>query len=224
MGFFDIFKKSNKSMMPEHNKPKVEIPSFETTFKPTQDGRLQVDFFDRNAEFSKFYDTTRLIVNGNPIKISGHDVYECMVSWYGDSDCQMLNKETGEFESLRACDYRNILAQIDLDLLQTNPDYCKQVMKNLLDRRRVERYIDTGLQEKPNHPCGNYIGGVIETEQGYRKYFSQTIGERVHNSTQMIRKRQEYRELKERARQQQIRNKQAQISQLQDDIKGLNAK
>ena len=44
--------------------------------------------------------------------MSDKEVYNCLVSWYGSDDCQIFNENLGKFESLRATEYRNNLAQL----------------------------------------------------------------------------------------------------------------
>ena len=184
--------------------------------------KLQVEFFDPKADFKQFYDTTRLIINKKPLIMSDKEVYNCLVSWYGSDDCQIFNENLGKFESLRATEYRNILAQIDLNLLQNDPDYCKMVMQNLLNRERVEKYLDMGLEEMPERPCGKYIGGVMEFGNQYKKFFSEAVGKASHNSETMINKRKRHRERIEYAKKMAIDRKKAEIAKLQSEIDDLS--
>ena len=222
MGLLDIFKRKENNIPKVNYEPRVEQQPSNVNLKPTKDGRLQVDFYDSEAEFRKFYDTTRLIVKGIPLNIEGQEVYECEVSWYGQNDCQMFHKETGEFSSLRAINYREVLAQIDLDLLQNDPNYCQILMKGLLDKDRVEKYLENGLQETPQTPCGKYIGGIQQTEYGYIKIFSQLVGQASHNSRSMVNKRQERRKQIEDLKRREIDNKKAQIAKLQSEIDDMS--
>ncbi len=162
MGFFDRFKKKDKQNTGNvvNNRQSVERLPFNVEYSQISNGNLQVEFYDKNSDFKKFYDTTRLIIGRQPLNIEGHQVYNCAVSWYGQDDCQMFDEKTGKFDSLNAQEYRGVLAEIDLDLLQSDPNYCNMVMKGLLDKQRVERYLENGLQETPDQPCGKYIGGV----------------------------------------------------------------
>ena len=184
--------------------------------------KLQVEFYDTKANFKKFYDITRLLINKKPLIMSGKEVYNCLVSWYGSEDCQMFNENSGKFESPRATEYRNILTQIDLNLLQNDPDYCKIVMQNLLNMERVEKYLDMGLEETPEHPCGKYIGGVMKFGNQYKKFFSETIGKASHNSETMINKRKRHRERIEYAKKMAIERKKAEIAKLQTEIDDLS--
>ena len=165
---------------------------FDIQYNQNEDGNLQIDFQNNNPDFKKFYDTTRLIVDRRPLNIEGHQVFNCAVSWYGHDDCAMFNERTRKYESLRAQEYSEILAELDLYLLQTDKDYCNMVMNGLLDKQRVEKYLERGLQETPDLPCGKYIGGVYKTERGYGKYFSEDVGRASHNSGLMIEKRKKH--------------------------------
>lgn len=219
MGFFDIFKKNDKQSI-YNRQPVRELP-FDVEYSTITNGNLQVEFYDKNTDFKKFYDTTRLIVGRYPLNIEGHQVYNCAVSWYGSSDCQMFDEKTGKFDSLRAQEYRGVLAEIDLELLQSDPNYCNMVMKGLLDKQRVERYLESGLQETPEKPCGKYIGGVRQTEKGYGKFFSSIVGRASHNSELMINRRQQHREMMEAQRQKAIADKKDQIKKLQSELESM---
>lgn len=223
MGFLDIFKKKENNVQKPNIRLQMEQKPFDIKLRATNDGRLQVDFYDRESEFKNFYDTTRLIVSGIPLNIGGKDVYNCMVSWYGESDCQMMiDKATKEMSSLRAIDYREVLAEIDLDLLQTDTKYCEKLMKGLLNKSRVESYLENGLQEMPQRPCGQYIGGLRQTEDGYKKIFDAYIGRKSHNSSQMVEKRRERRKQIEDIKRRQIDDKKAQIRKLQAELDDMH--
>lgn len=223
MGFFGRFKKNDNQNIGStvNNKQTIGQLPFDIEFSSNSKGNLQVEFYDKNPDFKKFYDTTRLIIGRQPLDIEGHQVYNCAVSWYGHSDCQMFDEKTGKFDSLRAQEYRGILAEIDLGLLQSDPNYCNMVMKGLLNKQRVERYLENGLQETPEQPCGKYIGGVKQTEKGYGKFFSTVVGRASHNSALMVNRRQEYRSRIDAQRQEAIANKRAQIEQLQSELDSM---
>ena len=184
--------------------------------------KLQVEFHDTTANFKQIYDITRLLINKRPLIMSGKEVYNCLVSWYGSEDCQIFNEKSGSFESPRSIEYRNILAQIDLNLLQNDPDYCKIVMQNLLNIERVEKYLDMGLEETPERPCGKYIGGVMKFGNQYKKFFSEAIGKASHNSETMITKRKRHIERIEYAKKMAIEKKKAEIAKLQTEIDDLS--
>ena len=222
MGLFDRFKKNNKqnAMSIVNNKQTIEQFPFYIDYNLNSNGTLQVDFYDKYPNFNKFYDTTRLII-GTQLNIEGHKVYDCAVSWYGHSDCQMFDKKTGTFDSPRAQEYYGVLAEIDLELLQSDPNYCNMVMNKLLDKQRVETYLENGLRETPEQPCGKYIGGVRQTEKGYSKFFSIIVGQASHNSKLMINRRQEHRSRIEIQRQKAIASKKAQIEKLQSELDSM---
>lgn len=219
MGFFNRSKRNNKQnaeSIVTDKQPSQQSP-FDITYTTTSDGKLQIDFYDSNSSFRKLYDTTRLIVR-HPLNIANHQVYSCAVSWYGSNDALILNKKTGKLYCPRSVAYKEVLAEIDLELLQSDPNYCSVVMHELLDSHSVDSYLQTGLQENPNQPCGNYIGGVRLTENGYGTFFSPIIGRVSHNSELMVNKRQQRREKIEAKRQQAIQEKKAQLARLQTEL------
>lgn len=218
MGFLDRLKKRNDKV----NNTYIE-EQLPYRFTKMYNGNLQIDFHNDNYKenFKNFYDTTRLIVSRNPLDIKGHKVYNCAVSWYEEGDCQMLNYETGKFDNTREEQYRGVLAEIDIELLETDPTYISAVMKRLLNKSRVERYLEDGLKEKPERPCGKYVGGIKKDENGYNKFFSMEVGEFSHNSKLMIERRQKHREELEEKRQKNIKAKEDEIRRLQEEINNM---
>lgn len=218
MGIFDKFKKA-KNEKPEINeKYETEKRPFEVEYSQTENGELQIDFYDRKADFKQFYDSTRLIINERPLNIEGQKVYNCMVSWYGHNDCCMLNETTGKYENFNAKNYKEVQAQIDPDLLKNDEDYCNAVMKGLLKRDRVEKYLKSGLKENTERPCGEYVGGIDKIENKYRKIFSERIGKILHNSRFMQEKREIYRKKVNLEKEKAIREREAEIQKLKSEI------
>lgn len=199
MGFFNNFKNSDKQNEGDiiNNKQEVGRLSTNVANRILSNGNLQLEFYDESADFKKFYDTTRLIIGKQPLNIEGHKVYNCAVSWYGRNDFLVRNEQTGKFESKKAQEYRSILAEISIELLLSDQDYYKMVMENLLNKQKVEKYLETALQEEPEQPCGKYVGGVRKTEEGYIEFFSKIVGRASHNSEQMKSKRKKYKEMNE---------------------------
>lgn len=215
MGFLDRFKRKEQNVQQPQQSQQPELP-FDVQFCMTQDGRLQVDFFDKQADFKQFYDSTRLIASMDTFDLGGKPVHNCLVSWYGKNDAVMFD-ENGMMG--RMFDYRGVLAEIDLEQLQTDQNYCYIVMKDLLSKQRVERYLSKGLEENPDTPCGKYIGGVRKMpENQYQKFFSIQTGKACHYSDFMVNRRREVREAEEKRRQQIRAQKEAQIKKLQAEL------
>lgn len=90
MGLFDRFKKNKQ----ETDKKVDNISKdYEIKYGMSQDGRLQIDFYDRNIKVGQFYDTTRLIVGDKTVVLANQRVQNCIVSWYRQDDTifQILN-------------------------------------------------------------------------------------------------------------------------------------
>ena len=143
MGFFDRFKKKENNNMPT-NQP--EMKPYDIKYSIGSNGTIQIDFYDRNADFKQFYDTTRLVIFSQST-LAGQMVQNCAVSWYGSNDCLMMDKARGTFVNGRAEEYSYVMTQLDLNLLQNDPEYCSVVMKQLLNQKRVRTYLEKGLQE-----------------------------------------------------------------------------
>ena len=120
-------------------------------------------------------------------------------------------------------DYEDILLELDLSLLQKDPNYVNTLMKEVLLFGRVSDNLRFGMEDNPKRPCGNYMGGVCwDSEKGrYRKYFEPDVGIAVHYSPRMQEKRQERKMQIKREKQMKIEQNRAKINSLQDENKKL---
>ncbi len=212
MSFFDIFKNKKENNIIKNNNAinKTSMPQ-EISYLRENNGNYRIDFLDHNADFKQFYDSTRLVI-GNSKVISNKLVYDCLVSWYNHSDAEYI----GQIDSRR--DYKHVLAELDINLLFTDENYCRAVMIDLLNQKRVERYLASGLEEQPEIPCGEYVGGIRFKNNSYTKYFDTDVGAKVHFSKEMSEKRAEYKLHQEQKRQNIINSKKAMIQKLQEEI------
>ena len=218
MGFFDRFKK--KEEVPANDVQNAKQESLITTHSYRgKDGLdyLECEYYDSQADFKKFYDTTKLVICTIPeILPSRKRVYQAKVAHYSQNDAVYFGKD-GEDISRRN-QYTDIRLEMNFEKLLTDPEYQKILMNGLLDKKRVERYIGAGLQDYPTdaHPCGNYIGFVdINQRTGkYGKIFDPKIGEEVHNLPEMVQIREKYKQMKEQAKQSKIANLEAERDRL----------
>jgi hypothetical protein len=195
MGFFNKFKKNT-------DQPKQSMPStysqgynIDLAITTTQDGFLQIDLYDVKDNLNNFYDTTRLIINSASQNIAGNVLQDCLVSYYGHDDTTYADPNIQR--QTRMNQYTHVLAEFDVDrLLNRDIDYARNVLIGLLNENRIQRYMQNGLSDSPQQPCGNYVGGI--TPEG-KKYFRPQVGQIVHNSPKMQQKRQLKKEEKARA-------------------------
>jgi len=213
MGFFNRNKKK-ETQAPIHEE---SIIKSNIEYSITKDGKLQIDYHDNERNVGKMYDMTRLIIDNVPTKLNNRKIYKGLVSWYGKDDTVILDAKTGE-DIGSSGDYREILAEIDFRLIQTDPQYCEKVMKSLLRQSRVKDYLSRGLQDKPDRFCGEYIGGVIKTAEGYKRIFDILSGKEAHQRPEMVMKRARYKEMMKRRKQNQIAGNKAEIARLQGEI------
>lgn len=201
MILWGFLEEKNKNQKLKHRCGRVEKPPFEINYYNTNDGRLAIEFIDNELRGKKFYDVTRIVIN-NPVDFEfSHPqdqrtkkvcrVQDLLVSWYDRNDAAVFGRTT------RADIYTEVLAEIDIESLTRDPMYMQYVMRQLLDQKRVEGYLQKGLEDNPDRPCGIYVGGVRNgNTQGkmYDKFFNLEIGKRVHNTPYMQKKRQKHKE------------------------------
>ena len=123
-----------------------------------------------------------------------------------------------EDEKTRINYCKEVLAQFDIVLLQSEEDYCVAIMKDLFNKKRITKYLESGLIENAETPCGNYVGGIRQTENGYEEFFSPEIGKQVHNSPFMQKCRKEHNESVEKREQQKSIQNENILSETNEDI------
>ena len=218
MGLFDKFKKKKEEPTPmqsQEEKDNMAIPVRQYMDK-NEKKYCQLDYYSLSPEIKRqMYDSTRLIVDQNPEFLpSGHKVYNAKVSWYGIYDCEYIvdGEDIG-----RKSDMENIRLELDMDKFMNDREYQDVLMTKLLSKNRVMRYKEQGLQDNPEHQCGNYIGYVDRNENGnYIKKFDLGIGEEVHALPEQVNRRQRYKEKLEKDKQARNAERERKIKELQD--------
>lgn len=219
MGFFDRFKKQNKNEVIAQPKGQMSPKRNENgiSYSCTDDGRLVIELIEHRTKPGQFYDTTKLVFDNNVVELEGTYLQNCMVSWYNQDDCVRLDSRGHDMG--RRNQFKNVLADIDTDLIWNDEEYCIAVMKKLLNKNRVDEYLNRGLQDNPDLPCGKYVGGIIKLSgEEYRKVFHPGLGRASHNSPEMVAKRQRLQEQIRRNQERAIADKKAQIARLQQEV------
>lgn len=220
MGIFDRFKRQPKNNIPVEQQPVMAPRRIENKniieYSCTEDGRLVVELIETHPRDDQFYDTTKLVVDNKQVNLAGELVQNCMVAWFGRDDVVYL--DDGGHDLGRRGDYKNVLAGINTDLLLNDESYCVAVMKSLLSQKRVEEYLNRGLQDNPEIPCGKYVGEITMGNKGYSKFFKTRLGQASHNSPEMVEERQIMNELKRKYQEKVAAEKRAQIAQLQSEL------
>ncbi len=154
------------------------------------EGYTQIDFGVSNGGQNSY--CTRLVLEPRPERINYHKVYTGKVSWYNTLDTMYFDKGNMRDPRNRG---PKIRLSVDPDLLQTDNEYTEIVMGDLLSKNRVTSYMNRGLTENPDIPCGNYVGGVRVLRNGrYDKFFDSKTGYYVHNLPEIARYRAGYQE------------------------------
>lgn len=224
MGFLDkIFNKKSK----EQVESPVEMPQEQANMPRItmlSDGRLNVEFYNGSTTEKEFYDTTKLTIDvENPLSIGGKVLYNCIVAWDSYNDCIRFGEKSEEYRKIAGNRdaYKGVWLDLNLGSLQTSPEYCDVLMNKLLKKSRVNNYIEMGLQENPERPCGKYIGGVQMGPYGYEKCFSPTVGRDAHQTPFMVNRRAERRQKEAERIAAQIEAKKNERARLDQEINDL---
>lgn len=219
MGFFDKFKKNNEKKQESANFQPVK-PQDRVELVGNMQTGITIDYYDAQSDFKKFYDTTCLqIYDTTPVyTINGENIYNALVSWYGDSDCHYVD-DYGYTHNTRREETKEIQLGIDFNKL-SDPNYLRALCTRLLEEKRVQKYLDMGLEDNPKTPCGNYIGELFYDEEtgDYKKKFTRTVGLHSHNSPAQIDKRNKHKAKQEEKRINEIQKREDMIAKLQNEI------
>lgn len=203
MGFLDNLKNrknrdEDKGVQCSTNAEEISDNISISNIRPNQ---VQIEY-RKEKPSGQYYDTTRLIIDINPVQIAGSKpLYRCNVSWYDSNGRYILNRETGTIEPENADAYSSVLVELDMDKLYKDEKYGKAVMGLLLDRQRVQRYLSNRLKDNPDLRCGDYIGGIREKENGQLgKIFNLSVGKIRHESPEMRKLRDETKKAYEEER------------------------
>lgn len=169
-----------------------------------------------NDKADQFYDTTILVISETPTIVDGIPLYTGRVSWSNHDDCIMIDRN-GTINSPRAQDYKEVLLEIDMDKFWNDNSYRYALLTSLLDQKRVQQRLDWGLEDSPEKPCGNYMGGLFLNDHAiYQKYDRPDIAFKVHNSPTARNRRIAYKES-------QIKFKKAELSRIMNKVDALLA-
>ena len=214
MGFFDLFIKRKK----DDNKIK-EIKLNDVSngqeqdiqiITPVDGGRkIAIEYYNPDIKFGQFYDTTKIIIDKEEQKLGTSNVRECLISWYNEDDTIYSDYNSRE-------DYERILVSLDIDRMVSDEEYCSFAMRKLLNRERIMKYLQIGeSSNEPEVPCGNYVGGVREDEEGnLKKVFDIRAGRESHYSPYMMKVRKERRIKNEEARKEKKKRLEEEIKRL----------
>lgn len=144
----------------------------------------------------QFYDTTILVISENPTYIQdGVPLYTGRVSWSKSDNCVYIDRN-GKINSPRAQNYKEVLLEIDMEKFMNDNSYRYALLTSLLDQKRVRQRLAWGLEDSPEKPCGNYMGGIYFNTHTklYAKYDRPDIAKEVHYSPTAINRRKAYKE------------------------------
>lgn len=167
--------------LPEHKQDEIRR-------KDNGGEKTEIEYFTNNAGKLQFYDVTKIQVDFNKFEIvEGRPLYECGLLWKNDSDAVMFDETTGqEIEK-----YIKVKTFINKNLLYNDQEYVKALATSLLDKKRVEAYLQRGMEENPEIKSGNYVGEIDKNQEGkYVKRFHLSVGKTVHNSNEMTKRRE----------------------------------
>ena len=161
------------------------------TFSTDSFGATIIDYCETSPDTFKGYDCTHLYIYHHPTILSNNLVCNAKVSWFGSHDAGVLDRETKTCVSPRKKLTEKIQLGIDLNKLD-DPEYLKVLFTELLDQRRVNHYLEMGLQPNPEKECGNYVGKIYMKNGTYSKGFRPEVGAASHNLPEQVTMREDY--------------------------------
>ena len=194
-----------------------------------RNGLVGYELYNIFSKIHKSYDTIRVKISNEPLNVNGKEVYKLGVSWFGSSWTILDGYEDRAFRE-------TVYAEIDLEKFQNNAEYLRYTLNELLDRSRVGRYLKISEKTIPEindeiartgnnriYPCGRYVGGVKETEDGFSKVFDPEVGRYCHELPEMQQEREEKRNLRIERQQEEIARRRAEIDGKKAELARLEA-
>lgn len=229
MGLFHFKKQKEKEQIPME-RPKRSPMKFQSYRDKDGTEYIDVEFHEEDGRraLGQDYDTTRLMIKRYSSRLpNGTMIEEAKISWRHNYDVIFLDENGREVRITP--DMEEIRLKIDFEKLYQDLAYQEELMRGLLTKQRVIRYLNQGLEEEPEHPSGNYVGEVRlreeRDEQGnivkryYGKVFSSSIGKVVHNLPDQVARREAQ---KQKAQKDAIaEQKRRQMQKLQGEIEEL---
>lgn len=135
-------------------------------------------------------------IDGQPLP---QKLYECSV-WYNNGRPSLLDLKT-EFDYFG---FKKVLASFDLERMKTDTNYTKYVCCNLFNPSRIKDLHDIAFEEKAGTSCGNYVGSLVDIDEGFCVKLDETVGKMVDQSSEMADLRKEYADRMEEEKQRQL--------------------
>ena len=159
-----------------------------TYYRIRNDNTIELGYENKLKEE---YDNTRLIINPISMIICGQKTSRCKISWFNSSERVYFNKKISEYDQKYSYD---IIVQFNIEKLFTDPNYYSFFMEQLLNKERIQKYLEYGMKENPKIKCGNYVGYIDYNEQGQlKRYFDEEIGTNCHYLEEKQEERTEHR-------------------------------
>ena len=149
---------------------KEKETSTDSYYRIRKDGSVELQYKNKKGTD---YNITNLIINPNELLLDNKTYYKCKLSWFND---KKTSNESNKENSA------NIIVQFDLEKLVTVEKYFTFFMEELLNKKRVLKYSNYGMEEHPQIECGDYIGYIDYDEKGnLKKFFDKDIAKECHH-------------------------------------------
>ena len=153
----------------------------------------------------------------NSYRMGNSTVSNCLVSWYNQDDVIFLDGQSSRDT------YEKIIASLDAEKMMSDKQYCTFAMKKLLNQKRIMEYLERGKSDEPQeYPCGNYVGGVTQNDEGKLvKRFDPRAGIESHNSPYMQNVRLQEKIKLEKAKERKKAELESKMKSIQDELENL---
>lgn len=155
-----------------------------TYYRIRNDKTIELGY--ENTSSQKEYDNTRLIIDPTAMIIEGQEVFKCKVSWFSSND-RVSYSENSIYDEKTPY---NIIVEFNIEKLLTNKEYYSFFMSELLDKERVLKYLEQGMENNSEFACGDYIGYIDYNDKGnLTRYFDKDVGHACHYLPEKVEER-----------------------------------
>lgn len=167
MGFFDRFRK---------NKQEELVEVINNKYCTKEDNFRYQYYFDPNTG-----GLFTFVYIGEEVIVGDKKLYKCSLN-YGHNGKQLI---TDVMNSEELIGYNKVIVGIDKDRMNKDEKYAEFVLSKLLDRNRIKQLHDIEFGETEVNKSGNYVGTIIEDENGLSIQMDEEVMKQVANSPEV---------------------------------------
>ncbi len=148
------------------------------------------------------------------------DLYECIVTYSHPGRAYLGDNTSKEiFRGFLSNNEIKVFASFNIERMKRDQLYAEYVLRELFNRDYLIKIHNNTYIQNSNTSTGNYIGGIVETEDGLSIKLDEKIGELVDNSAYVIEQKESFKDILKKEKISHLHDKMEQIIGLRNKLK-----